>query len=413
MVLAAVMGASTPAVASYSSTVNVRDYCTIVDGSTDNTVCIQSAINSLTSFGGIVFFPCGNYKTTASIILPAGLISLQGSGRCTSWGAYGAFDTIRANVGGSSYWLGNGISRIYFAEFNKTSGYTLNLDHMHQLTLDDLTVDGPPAGIFLHDFNNASMSNITINNVSAANSAAIYLTGGGTGDPNGRADGLNMDGILVSSSSSALGTRHGIVIDGSVFTLNGRKVLLTHVDGHALWLRNSVGAAHAPQFVDIYDLESEFSSGAAVYAEAGSVYHFSDAQLHGAMSQSNVVVLANVSRVSFNGGFSSGAKYAGFDLFGQQIAVSNMDITENSTPNSGGIAGAWSGLVVEPSARLLTITSNKAASPDNPGWQKYGIEVRSGADQYAITGNVVRFNAAPGIAGASGTSSQVIANNAF
>jgi hypothetical protein len=81
------------------------------------------------------------------------------------------------------------------------------------------------------------MSNITINNVSAANSAAIYLTGGGTGDPNGRADGLNMDGILVSSSSNALGTRHGIVIDGSVFTLNGRKVLLTHVDGHALWLR--------------------------------------------------------------------------------------------------------------------------------------------------------------------------------
>ena len=61
---------------------------------------------------------------------------------------------------------------------------------------------------------------------------------------------------------------------------------------------------------------------------------------------------------------------------------------------------------------MVTVAGNKAGSPANPSWQKYGIQVMSGADQYAITGNVVvKYNAFSGISGTSGTTSQVIANN--
>ncbi len=46
----------------------------------DSTAAIQAAINSLSSSGGFVFFPPGNYKTTATITLSNENVSLAGSG---------------------------------------------------------------------------------------------------------------------------------------------------------------------------------------------------------------------------------------------------------------------------------------------------------------------------------------------
>jgi len=57
--------------ASYSmitgAPVNVMDFGAKGDGSTDDTSAIQAAITSLTSTGGTVYFPIGNYKITSPI----------------------------------------------------------------------------------------------------------------------------------------------------------------------------------------------------------------------------------------------------------------------------------------------------------------------------------------------------------
>ena len=42
-------GTEVPAQAGTPTVTNVRDYCSTVDGSTDNTACIQSAINAVCS----------------------------------------------------------------------------------------------------------------------------------------------------------------------------------------------------------------------------------------------------------------------------------------------------------------------------------------------------------------------------
>lgn len=46
---------------------NVRDFGAIGDGTTDDTIAIQAAINSLEAGGGIVWFPRGVYKITSTL----------------------------------------------------------------------------------------------------------------------------------------------------------------------------------------------------------------------------------------------------------------------------------------------------------------------------------------------------------
>lgn len=53
------------------SVLNVKELGAIGDGSADDTLVIQSAINKAATIAGDVFFPAGKYKVTASIIVPS------------------------------------------------------------------------------------------------------------------------------------------------------------------------------------------------------------------------------------------------------------------------------------------------------------------------------------------------------
>lgn len=53
------------------ATANVRDYGAIGDGVADDTAAIQDALDSLTVRGGRLYFPSGEYRTTAALVVPA------------------------------------------------------------------------------------------------------------------------------------------------------------------------------------------------------------------------------------------------------------------------------------------------------------------------------------------------------
>src|SRR6266700_3013829 len=55
--------------------INVRDYGAYGDGTTDDTAAIQSAINAAATTSGAMYLPPGTYKLTASLTLPATLLS--------------------------------------------------------------------------------------------------------------------------------------------------------------------------------------------------------------------------------------------------------------------------------------------------------------------------------------------------
>jgi len=63
--------------------VNVLDFGATGDGVTDDTAAIQAAINSLPA-GGVVYFPLGVYRTTATINISARGVTLQGQIQTTT-----------------------------------------------------------------------------------------------------------------------------------------------------------------------------------------------------------------------------------------------------------------------------------------------------------------------------------------
>jgi len=73
--------------------VSVKDFGAVGDGVTDDTAAIQAAIDSVQAYGKRhVYFPAGNYKTTAPILIQQG-ITLEGSGSSVC--------SILANHGGN------------------------------------------------------------------------------------------------------------------------------------------------------------------------------------------------------------------------------------------------------------------------------------------------------------------------
>ena len=52
--------------ATYGPVINVRDYDAVGDGTTDDRAAIQAAINAVSQYGGVVYFPRGIYKINAS-----------------------------------------------------------------------------------------------------------------------------------------------------------------------------------------------------------------------------------------------------------------------------------------------------------------------------------------------------------
>lgn len=406
---------TTPAYATVTTTINVTSVCT---PSSDWSACINPTLTSMASTGGTLYFPCGSYPITHSIIIPAGKIELQGSGRCSAIVPTGNFDTIYLSGTVSVQYYSNKINNLYLIEDNKTGGYSINALNVAQLQLVNIYIDHPWCGPHIHNFNDAIVEHVVVYNPTGATRGfgcqAFLLTGGGTGDT-GRSDVITFKDFIVGGNAIADRTNghHGLVVDGFVNTVNAVKMYLTDVDGHGLWIRNSIGASQNPQFGTFYGLESDYNYGASIFIQQGSVFHFTDAMVNGSLTLSNVVLSAGVSRISFEGGFSSNANQAGIDSFATQVAIANMDIVCNSNHDQGGTAGVWPGIVLESTTRMATVTGNKSGCPAAPSYQKYGIQANTGADQYTITTNALENNSLGGFNGTSGTASKVVANNAL
>ena len=141
--------------AKLAQTVSVKDFGAVGDGIADDTVAIQAALNCFSSLGGTVFFPRGDYKITAPLVMKS-RITVEGEDRnATFIRAGGAMSYMLGFIWTSTGFFNNRVKHIgIFAENRTDVPKILNFDSSAgpqgnggaHLILDDISVSGAPNG---------------------------------------------------------------------------------------------------------------------------------------------------------------------------------------------------------------------------------------------------------------------------
>lgn len=127
---------------------NILTYGADPTGSSDSTAAIQAAIHAAIK-GGIVFFPCGDYKTSGTLRKPQSFTgpSIMGAGYdCTAIHYSGSSGTAAIYIQGGSGAL-SGI-KIEGLDFNGTRGtWGIEIDGQDGVLIDRCKFDGPAIGV--------------------------------------------------------------------------------------------------------------------------------------------------------------------------------------------------------------------------------------------------------------------------
>ncbi|MEK6371609.1 MAG: glycosyl hydrolase family 28-related protein [Acidobacteriota bacterium] len=400
----------------YTGPLSVQWFGTVGDGSRPDQDAIRNAIDACAPDGGVVLFPPGRYRTTATVFVRGSNVTLQGSGRATVLAPAGDFDTVVIKSPTSDYLYGNRILDLLFDESGKTGGRMIYGERAAQFTAQRVSGESGFNGMELNQFNIVCLYELhLVYYRGGAGSAYLRLTSGSV--PTNRADvAWVRDSILSTDDDHPSPGMKGIDIDGFVHTVNLTKVGIGNSGAEALLVRNSVGGIDVPTFITAYDLEIEFPALECIRLDAGVKCSFTSSVVHGSKWRDNVYIGAACRGVDFTGGCSTGARQSGIAIAGKDIAVCSMHFSEN---NQMGADAPYPGILVGGSSRGVVITGCRSGETKPGGSQRYGCQVDTEADDFCITGNNFVNNREKGgtsgvlSAAGSGTATKVISRNAF
>jgi len=390
---------------------NVTAYGARANGTSDDTVAIQKAVNAAQAAGGgIVAFPAGRYKTTATVRISSNGVALVGVGGGSVLAPVGNFDTlVYQSFTPATHIYYNRLSDIVIDENGKTGGRLLVGGYNAQFISERLVAYGGWSGMSFDNFNNVTLFQTRITDYrGGAGAHYVRLTGGIGGV--GRSDVCSLTRVVFGGALS-LGMR-GIDVDGFVHTVNGSSVHCVNIGGEALHTRNTVGAPEVPSFITMDDFESDFAQLEAVRLDLGARIFFTNSQIHGSRTRAGIYVAGGVKSCSFTGGFVSGSQQAGIAIAGRDVTVTGMNFLLNSSNQFGGALGVYPGILVGGSSRGTVVTGCRSGSADNPAFQSWGCQVDTGADDFVVTGNNLRNNVNSGVINGAGTGpTRLVANN--
>lgn len=133
-------------VAALKGFVSVKEYGATGDGSTDDTINIQSALTAVGAIGGILYFPRGTYKITSALTV-SGAVQLLGAGReattITTANNQNIFNVISVWVDG---WKISGMT-LKKTGAAATSGIAINIDTSANGIVEDIMIKGTYSGV--------------------------------------------------------------------------------------------------------------------------------------------------------------------------------------------------------------------------------------------------------------------------
>jgi hypothetical protein len=391
--------------------IDVKDHGARGDGIANDTAAIQNAIHYAQSRGGgRVFFPVGRYRTTSPLRVSAGNVELCGSGGGSVIVPQGNIDTlVFASTVPGTYLYNDRLMDLTVDETAKTGGRLLVGNHLAQFISERVTAYGGWSGMAFDNFNNVSLIHPRLTDYrGGAGTAYVRLTGGANGI--GRSDVAYLMRAVFGGAMSP-GMR-GLDIDGFVHTINGWACHFVNIGGEGLHMRNTIGAAQGPAFLTMDDFECDYPLLECVRLDVGLRVAFNNMQVNGARTRAGIFVGNLVKTCSFTGGFVSGSQQAGIAIAGRDVAVTGMNFLFNSSDEFGGARGVYPGILVGGTSRGVVISGCRSGDADSWNFQRNGLQIDTGADEFVVTGNNFRNNVNPGVLNGAGTgTAKLVTNN--
>lgn len=448
-----------------SSGFDVRQFGAKGNGTTNDTVAVQRAINfacaagsSPTGYsGGDVLLPRGAYLLTGGVSIPAACsgLHIKGAGFGTSGGTYViSNNTCAAPVidfypnAVQNYVYGGGVSDVYFfnnklvgGAFDGTTSCQqplIRASFGRNMLFDHIAVLSPKIFIKIIGGLNNTVRDISVDQALAGSTGVFEFMGLGATPASGqstRQDGTNLDNVTVFAAPASPGQQwyigvwnHGfsqtVRITKAAFqsTSTALKVDCTNPGVAAGLLATTIDACPGNSYV--YDLEGECSGSDCVSLEDTYSWYFQT--LYGAClartstanpSTSGCVSALSIRNSQFNrtgtisvlGGQLNGAQASCVDIGGWQVTITGVNTYGCNAANRGGADY----IIQAPGANLSgsnSIVNNRMCTgPANNSINENGVNIITGSNHNTVSLNNWKGCAA-GIIGTPGANS-VVGNN--
>lgn len=388
------------------------------DNSTDDTVDIQKAIDTIVASGGkVVNFPASMCRTTATVTVTTSDLTFQGEGLLSSGIRLDSATAIAVNVNGGT----GGISGFHMRDMRidsylasnhtRTAGSSIYIYNCGNYTLERLYLRHGWNAVVIDHSSGGLMHYVVVD-------GPLDVTGGGLHT------GITIANTSIGNSienaniaCAAASCPAGILVDTGTDTLTVSNSGVGGVGFASGIIIQNTGSAHDPRWIRITDtfIEPHPRSGIALQLDNG--YDIEVRGLYTAWGAIGVDVAGTVHQVRFFGGIVQLAQTYGvlIEGTGKDIEIDGMLVTDNSQAGKA----RYSGVVVasgHTNFKLKNIRSGNVlwngASPSSGAFQKYGIEIVTGAsDHYQVLGCDTTDNVIGGLTDGGTGLNKSVANN--
>jgi len=364
---------------------NVKAFGAVGDGSTDDTSAIQAAIDAAEAAGrGVVYFPAGQYKISATLTLASNGLHLIGAGITATEIILDSTMTTQSVFYQSATHQECSIRGMKITGFaNKTDGWAIYVVGAWRWKIEDVYIYQVSNGIYLGDFGGAEISSVNIREVEPSTGIGISLVGGN--------DAI-IDSLIMDNSSDGL---------AGISVADGFAIHITNVDvinsGIGLLLQPVASAIVGAVYVSNSEFDNCDSAGVRLNSTAEA-----DAYIQH-VSFSNVWIAAS-GAVGFQTMGSNGHIYdvhlanvrvrtsaqTGINLgYGTDISIVNCTVCGNNSSDGANFHGIAMDTVT--GVRVIGTRSGYCSQVPTD-YQRYGIYVTSNASRVLLADNDLEGN---------------------
>ena len=315
-----------PTVAS-GSTYNVANFCSVYNGTTDNTGCIQSAINAACAgAGGSVVFPAGKFaiSTATGVQITCGGVYLVGQGYSDSENASNSnlgTSIFAINTGGASLIqflgvsgariVGGGVRNLTIQETNAgasnpQTGWAIDFEFCLYCMVKDVMVYGAQNNIRVNASSYTAIEHSFLHQVNVGGNAIQFQGNDGSGSCDAnlgncptRSDSLYISDVEADSQLPQAGLSAGTCLRHIDFAATINAVNLTCGQFQIGYYANcptSQASGACPSFATLVNFQIESNgtnsggNGFGVFAEDVQELYLTEPALYGYSSSSGLAI---------------------------------------------------------------------------------------------------------------------------